>query len=176
MNGIPWQNDHYTLRDIQIIPTRLVSIFFCCLLASNAILAAVLTFLPTPLSAYHNDTSIWVNGSQTNAWCILQTVFFHLITLGSKSICTFFGILSLLDVYWEKIKEGLYLTILLCCPQSNVRDSLILAGSTFLGWSSKEFQGSKFLGGPNLMFYPPWETGSSFLHKVHPSSHYQNWL
>jgi len=69
--------------------------------------ATVLNFLPKP-SVHTTIThpSGWM-GVKPMHDSQLRWSFSHLITIGSKSICAFWGMLSLSDVSWEKIKEGL---------------------------------------------------------------------
>jgi len=91
---------------------------------------------------------------------------FHLIALGLKSICAFWGMLSLAGISWEKYKMNCTQTPYFSFPKKYIIISLSFSGSFFmLGWLSNDPHLSKFLGSQNLMFWPPWETGSSFLYK-----------
>jgi len=74
--------------------------------------------------------------------------------------------LSLAGISWEKYKMNCTQTPYFSFPKKYIIISLSFSGSFFmLGWLSNDPHLSKFLGSQNLMFWPPWETGSSFLYK-----------
>jgi len=90
MNGIPWQNDHNTLRGIQRMLTRLDIYFHLLSLGIKCYFCISPEFLPT-LSVHTTiiHPSEWMVGCMHTCDGI-----FPLDTFGSKFICVFWGSLS----------------------------------------------------------------------------------